>query len=164
MTDSNREYTVIKKNGMEMFLSERLRGEWSIINPDVLGGVNEYVYGHRHYKAEEMGAEENRYYIMVFSTIDRDTDISRKKGSDAIRNVIWDKEQMTHIGGREKTLRIGSWRSNLREKIRDMWFNPAEYMIRCDECAGWMSVREGKYGEFLGCNNYPDCENTKQID
>ena len=26
-----------------------------------------------------------------------------------------------------------------------------------------MSIRSGKQGKFLGCNNYPDCKGTKPI-
>ena len=33
---------------------------------------------------------------------------------------------------------------------------------KCDKCGKPMLLREGKYGQFYGCTNYPDCKNTKQ--
>ncbi len=33
----------------------------------------------------------------------------------------------------------------------------------CIKCGGYMIERNGKYGEFLGCINYPKCNNTLQI-
>ncbi len=35
---------------------------------------------------------------------------------------------------------------------------------KCDKCEeGIMVVRKGRYGDFLACNQYPDCDNTKKI-
>ena len=35
----------------------------------------------------------------------------------------------------------------------------------CSACGdGLMVARKGKYGDFLGCTNYPKCKNTKNID
>ena len=34
-------------------------------------------------------------------------------------------------------------------------------MPKCDKCGKPMLLREGKYGKFYGCSNYPDCQNTK---
>lgn len=31
----------------------------------------------------------------------------------------------------------------------------------CDKCGAKMIVKWGKYGRFLACSNYPECENTK---
>lgn len=32
----------------------------------------------------------------------------------------------------------------------------------CPRCGGKLYRREGKYGEFLGCSNYPKCNYTKK--
>jgi DNA topoisomerase-1 len=34
---------------------------------------------------------------------------------------------------------------------------------KCDKCDGVMLPREGRWGEFLGCSNYPKCNNTINI-
>ncbi len=33
----------------------------------------------------------------------------------------------------------------------------------CDKCGGKMVVKRGRYGEFLACENYPTCKNTRAI-
>ena len=34
---------------------------------------------------------------------------------------------------------------------------------QCDKCGGNMIVKWGKYGRFLGCANYPECQNIKTL-
>ncbi len=34
---------------------------------------------------------------------------------------------------------------------------------QCDKCGGNMIVKWGRYGRFLGCSNYPECENIKAL-
>ncbi len=36
--------------------------------------------------------------------------------------------------------------------------------IICDKCGAKMIVRQGRYGKFAACPNYPECKNTKPID
>lgn len=36
---------------------------------------------------------------------------------------------------------------------------PVETDIVCDKCGHKMLLREGKYGKFLGCSNFPKCKN-----
>lgn len=36
--------------------------------------------------------------------------------------------------------------------------------ILCDKCGGMMVYRDGKFGRFLACSNYPQCKNTHNID
>ena len=33
----------------------------------------------------------------------------------------------------------------------------------CPKCGAELVVRKGKYGDFLGCKNYPKCKYTKEI-
>ncbi len=35
--------------------------------------------------------------------------------------------------------------------------------VSCSKCGGPMSVRSGRRGKFLGCNNYPECKGTRPI-
>ena len=42
---------------------------------------------------------------------------------------------------------------------------PAEQTdIICDKCGAIMVVKNGRYGKFAACPNYPECKNTKPID
>ena len=34
---------------------------------------------------------------------------------------------------------------------------------KCPACEGWLKVRNGKHGPFLGCSNWPNCNHTQQI-
>ncbi|MBN2514952.1 MAG: type I DNA topoisomerase [Deltaproteobacteria bacterium] len=33
----------------------------------------------------------------------------------------------------------------------------------CDDCGGNMVIKQGKFGRFLGCSGYPECQNTKPL-
>ncbi|MDN5352515.1 MAG: topoisomerase [Clostridiales bacterium] len=35
--------------------------------------------------------------------------------------------------------------------------------IVCEKCGSKMLIRHGRYGKFLACSNYPECNNTKPI-
>lgn len=34
---------------------------------------------------------------------------------------------------------------------------------KCSQCGGKMMLKEGRFGKFLACENYPKCKNTKAI-
>jgi DNA topoisomerase-1 len=34
---------------------------------------------------------------------------------------------------------------------------------KCEKCGGEMVLKEGRFGKFLACSNYPKCKNTKTI-
>ncbi|MBA4336445.1 type I DNA topoisomerase [bacterium] len=42
----------------------------------------------------------------------------------------------------------------LKRKLKDK---------KCDKCGAPMEVKVGRYGNFLGCTNYPDCKNIQPI-
>jgi len=35
--------------------------------------------------------------------------------------------------------------------------------VKCDKCGSMMVYRDGKFGKFLACSNFPQCKNTKNI-
>ena len=35
--------------------------------------------------------------------------------------------------------------------------------VKCENCGAFMVVKNGRYGKFLACPNYPDCKNTKPL-
>ena len=41
---------------------------------------------------------------------------------------------------------------------------PKETDIICDKCGGKMVIRQGRFGEFLACSNFPKCKNTKPLE
>lgn len=42
----------------------------------------------------------------------------------------------------------------LKRKLKDK---------KCDKCGAPMEVKTGRYGNFLGCSNYPECKNIQPI-
>ncbi len=34
----------------------------------------------------------------------------------------------------------------------------------CPECGGELIIRKGRYGKFIGCNNYPDCRHVEPLE
>lgn len=34
---------------------------------------------------------------------------------------------------------------------------------KCEKCDGKMALKEGRFGKFLACDNYPKCKNTKTV-
>lgn len=34
---------------------------------------------------------------------------------------------------------------------------------KCEKCGGEMIMKEGRFGKFLACSNYPKCKNTKTV-
>jgi len=42
-----------------------------------------------------------------------------------------------------------------------MKIQPVETDILCEKCGKKMLIREGRYGKFLGCSNFPKCKNVK---
>ena len=41
---------------------------------------------------------------------------------------------------------------------------PEETDIICEKCGARMVVKNGRYGKFAACPNYPECKNTKPLD
>ena len=41
---------------------------------------------------------------------------------------------------------------------------PVETEILCTECGSKMLIRQGKFGKFLGCSNFPACKSTRPLD
>ena len=35
--------------------------------------------------------------------------------------------------------------------------------VKCDKCGAMMVIRDGRYGKFLACPNYPKCKNIKSL-
>lgn len=130
--------------------------DWEI---DFKNTAKEYVYD-----CHEFMPDHDGIVLRIYSTVDVRTDRARSKGADAIRLVVFNKQAMRPMGGRKKTLRILTYCKNLTNKIESIFDEYDKYITRCSECGKWMVIRDGKYGEFLGCSGYPDCRNTEQID
>lgn len=41
---------------------------------------------------------------------------------------------------------------------------PKETDVICEKCGGKMVIRQGKFGQFLACSNFPKCKNTRPFE
>ncbi len=49
------------------------------------------------------------------------------------------------------------------EKMQKIEIPPEETDIICDKCGAKMIVKNGRFGKFAACPNYPECKNTKRL-
>ena len=61
--------------------------------------------------------------------------------------------------GFEKELEVASKQSGVAMPKSE----PIPSDIKCEKCGAMMVYRDGKYGKFLACSNFPQCKNTKNI-
>lgn len=56
---------------------------------------------------------------------------------------------------------------SVKDSVSAMENIPQEMNMKeevCPQCQGKLVVRNGKFGKFIGCSNYPKCKYTKNID
>ena len=73
-------------------------------------------------------------------------------------------------GGKEWKKLIAEFYPGFNKKVlnalndgQKMKMTPDVSDVLCDKCGAYMVYKEGKYGKFLACPNYPDCKNVKSI-
>lgn len=112
----------------------------------------------------EAKAPKDRFTIVIYSSIDKKSNETRKKDSDAMRLVVLDTQTRRPILKEKSTYRIKTWRKNLRQKIENVKNRKDEVRI-CSSCGGVLVIRENSSGDkFYGCSTYPDCKNTENIE
>ena len=84
------------------------------------------------------------------------------------RDRILSPEQMEHYARviddrlEEKAKTKSAHINQVRERIAQ-WDQEVS-SGQCPRCDGYLVLREGKYGSFFGCSNYPRCRYTKKIE
>ena len=146
----------ITQSQFESFLKNEAPEAWFTVDET---GAGELVY-------ESVGVriKHPTVTLRIYSTVDKQSRISRPKGDDAIRLVLWDTKTENVVGGEKKTLRIDTWRKNLRSKITNLLDQWDGFIAECPKCGSVMTRRDGEYGEFFGCVRYPECQVTRQIE
>jgi hypothetical protein len=153
---SKRKYERITYDEFRDFLDDLRYGFYE--NDDVEGGE-------RVFESEGLMPFDDDVILRIYSTIPKHGQGARDRGDDAIRTVVWSREEERPIGGRTKTLRIQTWRKNLREKIESIMEETQQYVTECPVCLtypftrdhGFLVEKSGKYGPIVGCTNYPEC-------
>lgn len=85
--------------------------------------------------------------IKTYNTFRLNTDINFIANKILSLNITEKSERRKHV-------------LNIKEKIKD-----DDYKINnmiCPKCGGDLITRNGQYGIFLGCSNYPQCRYTKK--
>lgn len=96
-----------------------------------------------------------KYFEGVFN-VDFTADMEAKLDEIAEKNVDWHKVIAKFWRFLEPLLT----EANDGEKIKA---EPEKTDIKCDKCGSIMLIRDGKYGKFLGCSNFPSCRNIMPL-
>lgn len=83
---------------------------------------------------------------------------------------LWDREKLIDVmlksnGKKDMDNIIASKEGNC-EKVNKDYLNNGNKdneEKKCPRCGGSLTLRKGKYGEFLGCSGYPKCRYTKNV-
>jgi DNA topoisomerase-1 len=60
----------------------------------------------------------------------------------------------------EPPLHIEEMLQNIQKQVE------REYEVvdeKCDKCGADMCIKDGRFGKFIACTNYPECKNTRQL-
>ena len=104
-------------------------------------------------------------FVMINSSVSSWTNVADGSGENSIRIWVVDSDGNPMFKKEDAwTTRVRGWQNRMREKIHEQ-YRKALSCKRCPKCGGWMVVRDGKNGEFLGCQNFRSkgCRYTEQI-
>ena len=104
----------------------------------------------------------------------------RKMQSES-KNYSWSRKDMLEFAGeilqcnreehndyiRKYELLMADVDKSVKDSVSAMENIPQEMNMKeevCPQCQGKLVVRNGKFGKFIGCSNYPKCRYTKNID
>ncbi len=96
-----------------------------------------------------------KYFESVFN-VDFTADMESKLDEIAEKNAEWRKVIAKFWRFLEPLLTT----ANGGERVRS---EPEKTDIKCDKCGHLMVIRDGKYGKFLGCSNFPACKNIQPL-
>lgn len=100
--------------------------------------------------------KEFPFTVVIYTTIDKRTGVSRKVGGDAIRLILWDdKAERPIMASEKRVFRTKSALSNMKERARELFRFVFEAPL-C-ECGGIMVERCSKKPgakPFLGCSRF----------
>ena len=78
------------------------------------------------------------------------------------KEVVFNHKQLEKIDG---VIRLNiSAKKQLKNQHRNSFKSKKHKSNRtCPKCGGYLKNRKGKYGDFLGCSSYPNCDYTKKL-
>lgn len=78
-------------------------------------------------------------------------------------------EQVHFVGNKIYENRIDTSEKGVKKEHKKnvraakTYSNNKPFSTTCPKCGGYLSLKHGKYGDFYGCSNYPQCSYTKRI-
>ena len=75
-----------------------------------------------------------------------------------MNNIVETLEYIKNSNRRENKYHIDNVQNNIAVKESNI------ELLKCPKCGGDLIIRNGKYGKFYGCSNYPSCKYTKKMD
>lgn len=140
-----------------------IESKWYFVETD-LDNVNEYVFEIR-FSPEDLPVDD-RVAIRWYTSVDKETGVSRPYGTDAMRFVLIHQRTQLPITKRRHGQRIDTWRKNARKKIRALEEKLSD-IPRCPECGGVLVIVPTSSGKrFRGCSNYyteASCSYSKSL-
>jgi len=111
--------------------------------------------------------EPTKYFVRVYSSVDKDTGWTRDCAKDAIRVqlvAIEDGQKKLLMKGK-RVHRTVSALDNLRERARTLYGKCLDSACLCPKCNAVMAERTVKATgkTFLGCTDYPLCKGTREV-
>lgn len=100
--------------------------------------------------------------VKLYTSINICSNLSREKGKDAIRVVLFDRNSQRPLGKQKHTKRTVGWQRRLRDKIFSLILSLKEIPF-CPSCGAHMVERQHNGASFLGCSSYPKCKNTESV-
>ena len=82
------------------------------------------------------------------------------------KDIILDKYQVDNLYEKITNISLKGYKvhkehvKNIKQRIQD--FNDKVDNRICPKCDGKLVERQGSYGKFLGCSNYPKCKFKKK--
>jgi hypothetical protein len=73
---------------------------------------------------------------------------------DQIKNITYKLNDMNIKGKKARTEHIHQVKNYIKKR------HESEKSLICIRCGGSLVIREGRYGKFYGCSNYPKCKYT----
>lgn len=132
-------------------------------------------YGHIKVLEEKLNIKENKFISIVcfsdkaklsitgngnvINTSDLVSKIMNEYTEDIIDEDVIDLMKEIEKSQDKSLNRNFNHVSNIKKSLKENHFNDRI----CPKCGGKLVERKGKYGEFLGCSNYPRCKYTLNL-
>ena len=140
----NKFYNPVKQNSTHIYHLSQYLGEKNIFH-------NVVVFLSRadisHVASDSVCLIHNLNTIKTKST---DINLSASK-MEYYYNKLLELQNSTNISKEEHIQNIHKMQKQLQKGI-------------CPRCGGRLELREGKFGQFYGCSNYPKCKFTKNLE